>query len=356
MRDSVQFRKITYPGVNPDSFFVSEYGDVWSLYTHRILSPFQDKDGYLRVALAGFKVPVHRLVAWQFIPETRSPELVVDHLDCNKQHNHYSNLEWVTVAENTKRAQANGLRNYNTGENNNTAKYSEDFVREICEQLQAGKLPIEIFRSYKGNIKVDTSADTKSLYILIFHLKKRQVWSSVTKDYDYGTEIPTRNGVKRLIRPNPNSQGFSFNEDQIREICRLHVDGNSTYDILEKIGIHEIDVGSKKYERFADRVRDIKRGKSWREISKEYFEPIISERTSHNIDRSLILEMMNHGYSTGRIIQLYGIDSKSQYPLLYRAICKQISACRKILDLGEHESITAEELNTWIMNQWAAIS
>lgn len=67
-----------------------------------------DKDGYCRLNIGHKKLRTHRVVAEAFIPNPDNLP-VVDHLDNNKQNNKSSNLEWVTVQENTKRAGEDGL-------------------------------------------------------------------------------------------------------------------------------------------------------------------------------------------------------------------------------------------------------
>lgn len=70
-------------------------------------------NGYLR-CMAGH---VHRLVAESFIEKPESDiSLVVNHIDGNKENNHYTNLEWVTQKENCihyyTSEKAIGVRNY----------------------------------------------------------------------------------------------------------------------------------------------------------------------------------------------------------------------------------------------------
>lgn len=60
-----------------------------------------------------YRVPIHRLVATTFIPNTDSKKIFVNHIDGNKQNNHVSNLEWVTPSENCTHAYQTGLRSDN---------------------------------------------------------------------------------------------------------------------------------------------------------------------------------------------------------------------------------------------------
>jgi hypothetical protein len=48
-------------------------------------------------------VPIHRLVALTFIPNSNNYD-VVNHIDKNKLNNNVENLEWTTIAGNTKHA------------------------------------------------------------------------------------------------------------------------------------------------------------------------------------------------------------------------------------------------------------
>jgi hypothetical protein len=83
---------------------ISNTGRVWSNKLMRCLNipESNDKDGYLRIGLwinnERWTHSVHRLVACEFIP---NPEMkpTVNHKDKNKHNNHFSNLEWHTVAE-----------------------------------------------------------------------------------------------------------------------------------------------------------------------------------------------------------------------------------------------------------------
>lgn len=108
--------------INPEYYLISEYGNIYSKV--RIpgqiteLKPSYDKDGYLMIHLIcvdgvrrSFRI--HRLVAATFIPNPDDLPIVL-HLNNIKDYNHYSNLKWGTVQENTQQAYNDGCCSCNT--------------------------------------------------------------------------------------------------------------------------------------------------------------------------------------------------------------------------------------------------
>lgn len=71
----------------------------------REITPYFDKDGYVRVHLnCGARqttTGVHRLVAMAFVPGYEEGK-EVNHKDCNRQNNSADNLEWVSHYENIR--------------------------------------------------------------------------------------------------------------------------------------------------------------------------------------------------------------------------------------------------------------
>lgn len=105
LEESLDWRK-----VHGWPYEVSENGDVRNNKSKHILAPWKHTGKgttYLRVSLRKGKgrrknFRVHRLVAMSFLPNPdRLPE--VDHLDDNSFNNHYTNLEWVSQSENSRR-------------------------------------------------------------------------------------------------------------------------------------------------------------------------------------------------------------------------------------------------------------
>ena len=100
--------KETWAKINGwSNYEVSTYGNVRNIKTGKILKPFKNGHGYLRVELfnngKGHKLYVHVLVAKAFLPDTgHNPDgsiMVghheVNHKDQNKKNNNVFNLEWT---------------------------------------------------------------------------------------------------------------------------------------------------------------------------------------------------------------------------------------------------------------------
>lgn len=99
------------------NYLVYEDGTVYSNYTHKMLKGEVTKFGCLQYTLVNdkgisFKRKVHRLVGKLFLKcPNNYQELTINHKDGNKLNNHYSNLEWMTIAENNAHARNNNLNN-----------------------------------------------------------------------------------------------------------------------------------------------------------------------------------------------------------------------------------------------------
>ena len=86
---------------------VSNTGKVWTTTYNRLLKPQPTNRGYVRIILSKNKtvkqVHLHRLVAEAFIPNPNNLPCV-DHIDGNKLNNNADNLQWLSYADNTKKA------------------------------------------------------------------------------------------------------------------------------------------------------------------------------------------------------------------------------------------------------------
>lgn len=101
-----------------------------------------NEDGYPTVTLGNKKIKrsnfrVHRLVCTLFVENSlNKPE--VNHIDGNKQNNHYTNLEWCTRKEQICHAFKLGLMTGHPGSKNGRAILSETDAIEIRRLKRKG--------------------------------------------------------------------------------------------------------------------------------------------------------------------------------------------------------------------------
>ena len=114
-----------------NKYSVSQYGRIkHELKNHyRMISGSLHEDGYIFVTLHGKQYPLHRIVARFFHPEAYDKNLVVNHIDGNKQNNFASNLEWVTQRENIIHSYENGFQPKKV--NGYTGKFTEEERQKI---------------------------------------------------------------------------------------------------------------------------------------------------------------------------------------------------------------------------------
>ena len=135
--------KTIYQTNNGFSYYVTRFGEVWNTETMTKVKGYVNK-GYRHSRLGSLNsVKVHRLVAHHFV---RVPEdllaqglskenLVVNHLDGNKQNNNWKNLEWTTNQGNMAHASATGLLH---------TTIDKHLLECIWQYLQAGYSDINI--------------------------------------------------------------------------------------------------------------------------------------------------------------------------------------------------------------------
>ena len=122
------------PIENHPRYEISSMGEVRNIQTGKLLNPYDDGKGYLRVKLDGENCRVHILVAIAFIPNPENkPE--VNHKKGKKHDCRASQLEWVTSSENTIHAWECGLIKRGGGENQCTEKKASHLMPTPLEML-----------------------------------------------------------------------------------------------------------------------------------------------------------------------------------------------------------------------------
>lgn len=147
-------------------YLINEEGILVNKKTGKTISANKDKRGYFMVNTSSHEGNkgrlVHQLVALTYLGLPSGPigktkgSYQVDHIDGDKSNNHYSNLEWVTVEENVRRAVAMGKFNHGKtrGINSPNSFLTNQLVEEIRIKASKGKRLEELSQEY--NICIDS--------------------------------------------------------------------------------------------------------------------------------------------------------------------------------------------------------
>ena len=125
------------------NYMISNYGDIKSIKTNKILKPYITKRGYVYNCLScngkTYNLQVHRLVASVFISNALNLT-EINHKDENKQNNCVNNLEWCSSLYNKKY----GTKNIRAGmaHRKKVIQYTKEnmFVKEYASGLEAEKI------------------------------------------------------------------------------------------------------------------------------------------------------------------------------------------------------------------------
>lgn len=121
--------------------FRKSKGGCEALIREKILTPKQNKSGYLTVHLRDSDVNkypfIHRLVAEAFIINCENKN-TVNHIDADKTNNCVTNLEWNTCTEQMQHAVVNNLL-----EIRGAPKFTKVYKKEIFDYYQANNISIK---------------------------------------------------------------------------------------------------------------------------------------------------------------------------------------------------------------------
>lgn len=415
-KENVRFRKVNYPGLgNQINYFISEYGELYNSLTDEILYGSITLKGYRQFRINGISVKAHRLVAYAFVEKNRDIKLTVDHLDGNKLNNHYSNLEWVSAEENVRRAFESGTIKHSTSYSDDFVhkvcemyeqyNYSpielyrvlrktdktprgnraEEALYRFLVSLRKkearkdiSKLydydPDEVFENKKtlGKNSIFNKAQIRMIatmylngsgineiaqifgletkdpkytqyYSIILRIINRQSWTQYTDDIfaKFPDFVPTKKKSNDTGR---------FTVQEIHEICKYLANKEKPEAILNHMGYGAID--QIEFDRSIDVIRRIANGRTWRDISKNYFEPFTySDKKTYDLNLFLISEMVIQNYSMKEICRVHGMKRKMDDPNLYRAIMGHVKKFRTLKLVSE---LTFKELQDLKMEEWAA--
>ena len=194
------WKYVTYPTVKPNTYLISSHGRVYSKKTKKILKPAiktQVRDNgqtrsYLQVVLIKsdkvdkkrkyVDVNIHRLVAWEFVPNPNPDEFdFVHHRNNNSLENYYENLEWSNNYLNQMDAVENGYHNNGGG----NKLYSDDFIDELCQMIYVYKYKNDYIKCYILDKYIDQ--DNTRLTALITHLRKGDRHPNIVNKYKEGS-------------------------------------------------------------------------------------------------------------------------------------------------------------------------
>lgn len=216
------------------NYYISDDGKLFNVKGKQLFTRL-NRDGYV----IGYywnhnkqkAFSIHREVAKAFIPNPENKPCV-NHIDCNKQNNNVSNLEWVTYAENTKHASQNGLITTLKGEDNANSAITDQQAISVCEMLQDG------YRNCDIRDKLGISQE------IIGNIRLGRGWKHISCNY----KMPSSNEVR-------------FSEETVRWVCTKLEEGFGNSEIC-KLSTNELVTPSM--------VSKIRRRKTFKTISKDY--------------------------------------------------------------------------------------
>jgi len=172
---------------------------------------------------------------------------------------------------------------------------------------------MEVFRKVMNKVRIDyNSKEDMSMYTLIHRLRHKKIWIDVVSQYEYET---SSNSEKEYLPKDKNSK---FSLDQIHQICKLHVDGKTTDEIYDILGLNKIVINDPKEElRYKNVIRNIKSGNIWSQISKEYFKPEKRAHTVRNIDENVLSRMISSNIPRNEIYKYFGIKMMELKKIVY---------------------------------------
>jgi len=261
------FYLIDFFGVKENSYYISNYGRVFSLLKRKQLEgiyvPDEIGNCYFRVSLTmrdgGLKtMSVHRLVAMAFLPKSindfQKSRDIVNHKDYIKSNNVMWNLEWMSNQENVNYSVGHQITKDmflvtfdRTSQDPNKRQFGETRLTEtevhlICKALEDGS-------SYDQCCQFARIKNTPANKTIICNIAAGRRWQEISSQYNIQREMRKMTDLSSYIIP----------------VCELLQEGKMNIkQIVQYLNIP----GS--YDSARMFVSSIKNRKTYTNISKDY--------------------------------------------------------------------------------------
>lgn len=210
MTDEIYKRIYNFDGT-PTKYIISNYGDI--IDTDKCIRLHQYIIGYTYHKGKKYKLkkprktvhikkdgetycmPIYRLEMMVFHPLNDYHGMEVDHIDGNPDNNYIGNLEWVSHAENMRRAKSLRLLRHDDGHPNSV--YKNELIRNICKEIAKGtsRKAIRKMFNVNGQLIDDIRSGRSHRYISELYINDGFKYKEKPSD----CEIQTRNKLVKRI-------------------------------------------------------------------------------------------------------------------------------------------------------------
>ena len=213
-------------------YYISNKGNVFSAYSNKILTKTLNYDGYYVCTVRnkynkGITIYIHRIEKLVFDYNPYYMYLAIDHIDCDKTNNDLDNLDWVTIAENTKRAAKNNL--LLTGERAPWTKVTDAQVHQICKLYINGYGITEIARIIPCGID--------SVFSIIHGISRYDISSQYDIESRY-RGILSNEDIHYICSIYQSYPNLSYQELKVIISNRIKIDKNINY-IMRNLYRHD---------------------------------------------------------------------------------------------------------------------
>ena len=183
------FVDLKYKDIKTNYYQISNYGNIRIKSTGYTMKDFISNRGYRRIGLVLQngklkKFSKHILVAATCCDNDDKIKNQVNHLDGDKDHNYYKNLEWVSQNENIQHAYDTGLMK--KGKDHHLGKNDDSLIHRICIHLSLHHEMYDIVSDItnKPNIQRD-SKEYQRWRAYVKKLRQRNFRKDIVNQYDF---------------------------------------------------------------------------------------------------------------------------------------------------------------------------